>query len=325
MTRRPNSANDLINNFLYRPYMGSTQSVSDERTVMIENMYTRKLTEMCMSRFKWEGLPKSIDVRFLEYTLLHSGLAIVFKDELYDAILATRATPLGSFNLYDNPKRFQAYGTNYRGKIMSQKDCAPVWGTLTRSSTDIDIVRIYAHRIAQMDRTIEINTQNARRPKAIVLQEEEQTSVDNIINAINRGEPVVKLTEPDIMQRLERTLDFGVDPKSIEVLSVIRARVVNECMSLLGIDNANQDKKERLVAAEVDANDEQVSVGKSSILIPRQQGAELINRLFPEYNVTVSFDTGQESEEGSNDNLYDDAERDKGNSVPSDGMGEDSI
>lgn len=296
---RPNDATRMYNEF-NRLWLNHTQEDADE--IALQGMYRRKLTEQAIARFQWEGMPESIDLRWLEHKLFYANLALVFKDDRYGAIIATAATPRGDFNLYDNPRSFYAFGPSYPGKMLKQSECAPVWGNLTRFGTDADIVNIYSKRLARIDRTIDINVMSARRPKAIAMDEEEMLSIDNLINAINRGDPVIKVTNPGILERIERTLDFGIDPKGIEVLSVIRARLVNECMGMLGIDNANQDKKERLVAAEVDANGEQVDLGKHANLISREQAAELINHRFG-LNVTVGYSTDQE-EDITNAELY---------------------
>src|SRR5699024_8940304 len=74
-------------------------------------------------------------------------------------------------------------------------------------------------------------------------------------------------------------LDLGVEPDSIEKLHILRTRIWNECMGLLGIDNANQDKKERLVADEVDANSDKVALSRAVNLKSRQNAAEQINAM----------------------------------------------
>lgn len=302
---RPNDATLKYSEFNNRHLGLLTYSPNDSREQMIETMYRRKLTETALARFEWSDLPKSIDLRFLEWSLFYHGLVVIHFDERYGAIIANRARPEGNFNMYDNPRYFWAYGANYPGKRLRQDECAPVWGTISRMGTDNDIVNLYAHKLANIDRTIEINIRNARRPKAIAMEEEEMLSVDNIIQALDRGDPVIKVTNSQFLDRIERTLDFGVDPKSIEVLSVVRARIVNECMAMLGLDGANQDKKERLVAAEVDANAEQIDIGKRANLLSREQGVELINRTLGEkfgFECSVAYAT----EEEDDDNIYGD-------------------
>src|SRR5690606_31619781 len=77
------------------------------------------------------------------------------------------------------------------------------------------------------------------------------------------------------------------NPDHIEKLSIVRARLWNECMGLLGINNSNQDKKERLVSDEVKANDDQVSSSRRVNLNARQDAAEHINSV---YGLNISVD-----------------------------------
>jgi len=98
------------------------------------------------------------------------------------------------------------------------------------------------------------------------------------------------------MDLLPTALDLGINPDSLEKLHILRTRKWNECMTLLGIDNANQDKKERLVASEVDANDGQIQSSAGVALNARQHAAEEINRRWPMLKLSVEFDpdiTGQ--------------------------------
>ena len=80
---------------------------------------------------------------------------------------------------------------------------------------------------------------------------------------------------------------LGIDPMNLPNLMIAKSKLWNECMGLLGINNANQDKKERLVAAEVGANDDQVQATRNVALNARQIAAQQIS---DRYGLTVTVD-----------------------------------
>ena len=260
-----------------------------------ERFYVTRLTELSVNRFKWNNLPVSVDPRFLEMTLLNNGLAVFFQDENMaagigedGAYMALPATPAGQHNPTNNPTKFQINAVNYPNKKqLSARECVPIWANVTRTS-DRDLVDIYAHRLASLDMTLDINAMNARRTKTVVADENTRLSGANAARLIEEGAPVVYTNTP--LESMISVVDFAVDPKSIETLHVYKVRLWNECMMLLGIQGANQDKKERLVADEVHANKEQVDLNEHNALATRQLAAEQINRKYGT-NISVEFVT----------------------------------
>lgn len=263
------------------------------REIIIERMYTRILTELATNRFKWSGLPKSVNLRYLEMQLFYRALAVFFYDTGTERFLALAGSPAGHINMMQEPTAFQVYGSNYVGKTIGARNCVPIWANYLRMP-DTDIIRIFAERMANIDRTIEINLKNARRSKVAFVTENTALSVDNIVKQIDEGTPYIKASRS--MENVITAVDLGVEPHTIEKLSIIRARTWGECMTLLGIDNANQDKKERLVASEVDANDDQVNSTRWVNLNSRRTAAEQINDKYPGLNVTVDYNADIQTE-----------------------------
>jgi hypothetical protein len=154
---------------------------------------------------------------------------------------------------------------------------------------DLDIITLYSHKLAKFDRTIEIAADNMRKTKVVAASNEnERLSVMNALKSIVQGDEAVFVTDGGAaMISNMQVLDLGVDAMTLPNLMIARSKLWNECMGLLGINNANQDKKERLVAAEVGANDEQVEATRRIALNARQQAAKEIGRVF---GVTVTVD-----------------------------------
>lgn len=295
------------------------------RESAIESMLQRSIMNLAANRFKWEGLPESIDVRFLEMNLMFTALTVFYYDTEYEKYLAVKGNGAGFVNMIDNPISFTVIGpgvnmsatgdnamasffnktlsafdpTRHLGDAISDEErklkCVPIWANYMRTP-DMDLIKIYASRLAWLDRTLEINTKNARRNKVLKGTENTQLSTLNFARQLDAGEDGLLVT--GAMQDLEfiEALDLSVNPDSYDKLSILRTRVWNECMGLLGIDNANQDKKERLVAAEVGANDSQTDSIRYVNLNARQEACEHINQAFG-LNVSVNFRTEAEAEE----------------------------
>lgn len=277
---------------IFREFMtkGKFEEVNHaEREMIIRNMYTRVLLELATNRFQWHNLPDSVNMRFLELTLATKGMSIFYHDKDYGKFMALRGGTHMMPNIMDEPTFLRTAGQGvYRAKTLKAVqmgetitgEAVPIWSNYLRSP-DWDIISIYAHKLARLDTTIEINLGNARRTRVIAANPDQRMTMENINRQIDEGVPALKISDPELLNQLA-AIDLGIDPNSHEKLHVLRVRLWNECMGLLGINNANQDKKERLVVDEVNANDEQVDTTQAINLNARRQACDVINKRWPE-------------------------------------------
>jgi hypothetical protein len=283
-------------------------------------MWARQLTSLAVNRFKWINMPKTIDVRFLEMTLFHQALAVFYYNEKLGAYLAVQGVGTGYANFIQNPVSFNiiAPGMNFAGDPTQQiqspaflsafnpatdyekigkdaKKCGfPIWANYLRIP-DIDMIEIYARRLAMVDRTIEINTVNARQPKVLKASQGDQLTLTNISRQQDNGSNIIVVNGSSVDMDSIDVLDLGIDVKQLTELSLLKARMWNEVMGLLGIDNSNQDKKERLVASEVDANNGQTDSFRFIQLNARKQACEWINDTFPDLDIDVEYNVEVEA------------------------------
>lgn len=325
-SKRGGGADSIYRSHIFGDFNGyqPNNSVKREQSIMMNHV--RTLSELALNRFEWTGFPESVDTRFLELTLYHTALSIVYWDEDFDQLFAVRGSGSGFVNMLDNPVSFMVVGPSElnstiqdgMGKVMgirnksairayepgvhkdvSERDakklCVPIWANAFRHP-DIELIHIYATRLAWLDRTIEINTKNARRTKVLKTSQNVSLSAVNANRSLDQGDEIIQLTGPlNDMDWLE-AIDLSVDPDSYKELHILRTRIWNECVGLFGINGANQDKKERLVAAEVGANDEQIASMRYSALNARQDAAKKISKLFG-IDVKVNFRTINEQKE----------------------------
>lgn len=290
--------------------IGFKRNPANQREQSIEDMYIRLLSDLAINRFKWTNLPKEIDVRFLEETLFYFGLSVFYHDGRFDKYMALRGNSNGWFDYQNNPTAFNVVGNNfpsisvstirptsaptnlsifvdpdmtnldwkdYKGSKAPIGQAIPIWANYSRR-TDIDVVLIYAKRLANFDRTIEINSNNARQPKVLVTDENTNLSVTNMNRQIDEGQGHVKISNS--LTGSIQAFDLGINPDTIEKLDIVGDRHWNKCMRLLGIENSNQDKKERMVANEVNANADQTSTMRYRNLNARTGAADIINEIY---------------------------------------------
>lgn len=312
------NSTDYVGNSIYSNFLAPNQVPEQKDNVYQFHLW--KFLEMSMTRFTWKNLPDTVDKRFLELTLNFRSLA-VFYDMPGVGLMALRATPVGINNMQDNPTSFTLYGA--RGNTIRNvgiSECVPVWGSLLRWP-DYLIMSYYAGMIAEIMTTFYSNVISSRHPVVLVGDDNFKTSLTNIWRQVQEGQPMIGVYDDLGLTINDRvtSLDMKVDVKSLDSLQIAKDKLLNDCYSFLGIDNSNQDKKERLVASEVDANDSQIEHYRDIALIPRQQGVELLNERYgldasvewnaapvddtrnPSYGDDQTEDDGGDGSEPSND------------------------
>lgn len=273
-------------------YDGHLNNPAKNRLSLTEGMYFRQFAELAMARFKWVGLPDTIDERFLELMLFQRALAVFYWDKDYDRYLALRGSGNGNPNMYDNPKSFMVIGnTDIQSKTLAANNCVPIWANAVRMP-DHDVAMLFATKLGQVERTIEINLMAMRHPYVLACDDNTKQSMVNAFRQVQEGQPVIFGTQSlaDIMGQAQ-VLDMRIDKDVVLNLQAAKAKMWNECMTFLGINNSNQDKVERLVASEVDANNSQILMARNVALNARRRAVEDINR---KYNLSISVEWNTE-------------------------------
>lgn len=299
------SRRDGHDNFVDQLYAGFNRNSSRNRKQIYERMYVRVLTEICANRFKWEGLPNDVDKRFIELNLFRQALVVFFWDAEYERYFALRGAGAGKWNMYDNPTTFRVIGntmisrTLHPGKytlwengqaVAMPGNCVPIWANTLRTP-DWDIIYLQSSKLAEVERTIEITLQQMRTPWLFGVDDNERLSFINFMRQHQEGEPYIFGTNTltDDIEKKIKQFPLTIDREVVLNLQIAKSKIWNETMTLIGINNANQDKRERLVADEVSANDSQVEAVRNSALSARQYACEQINLRYPELTVSCEW------------------------------------
>lgn len=276
--------NDLILNFKNYEKMLNDLTFTD---------YYNRLSLLARVVFKWENLPNNIDEKWIEQFLFSEGKCMFFKHSELGLMVAS-CTDYGTLNPYNEPTMLKPVIPNYTdltiGGYENGSECV-----LIRNNDDMlptsRTIKLYAYKLAEIDRTIDVNIKAQKTPILIKCSEKQRVTLTNVYNQYKSNMPVIFGSKD--LDLSEVTVLNTSAPIVFPELEIQKHSIWNECMSFLGINNANQDKRERLVDDEVQANDEQVQMFAHIMLKAREKACEDINRIF-NTDIKVCFRSPEE-------------------------------
>lgn len=238
--------------------------------------YYNRLTELAISMFEWQNLPETVDERYLELGLFSNGMMVFFQDEIM-GYLGLRCMINGQFNVYRIPVGRRAYADNGYNKQLTDKDSVIIFNNMLHQNCIMDM-RMFAEKLADLDRSIIVNARAQKTPVLIQCGENERLSMLNLYKEYDGNAPVIYG-------------DKGMNAKGLSVLKTdspytadrlyqLKTEIWNEALTYLGISNVNLVKKERLVTDEVAKNQGGIVASRYSRLQARRQACEQINRMF---------------------------------------------
>ena len=238
-----------------------------------------RLMMITKSRYEWKNLPNGMNEKWIEDYLFSDGRCVFFKDET-KGYMVTALKQEGNLNFYNEEIYLRPYAINYddNGRVLENGiDCVIIKNN-DESLPSSPTMQIYAHKLTTIDRTIDVNILAQKTPIIISCSEKERLSLLQYIDKRNDNEPVIFVT--DKMNTGGIKVDDLRTPMVFKDLEQQKHMVWNEIMTYLGINNANMDKRERLVDDEVQANNEQVEACLNIGLKARQQAVKEINKIF---------------------------------------------
>ena len=258
----------------------SYKSVAQFSNNITFSYYYYKLMLIARALFEWEGLPNNMESRWIEKYLFTDGQCIFFKDPVLGYMVAGVAQN-GGVNCYDDPTTVMPIAPNYvysgTSPLMCGEDCYLIRNNDLRIP-EFSVVRYYAFKLANIERAIDVNIEAQKTPTIVRCTDKQRLSLKQAINQRRDNEPVMYVDESLDLDAIT-TLDLK-PPMVFKDLQVHKHMVINEFFTDIGVNNANMDKRERMVANEVEANNEQVKASEDVLLRNRQEACKNINRIF---------------------------------------------
>ena len=272
------------------------------------NNYTYRLFEMAMSRGHWSKMPKSIDLRYLEQTLITQGACVFFKDDVL-GYLCLPVVLNGKLDVYGNPYDFMAISDTGYNKKLDVNTGVIIYNNYLRMP-NIAEIRYYADRLYEYDRIIDVNVKAQKTPVLIKCDKNEILSMENVYQKYDGNQPVIygkKSLNDDNITVLKTDAPYIADK-----VYTLKQNIWNEALTQLGIPNSDTTKRERMIKDEVLTAQGAVIATRNSPEKMRQIACEKINKMFGldiwyQFD-SIDIDNTIKKEVSDDEPLHDDSE-----------------
>ena len=281
--------------FLANPFSGSKLTIQErfqkEAQIMNVDTYTywyARLVEIAIAGFEWKNLPPEIDPRFLEMILCFDGKALFYFDDDLGEYVALQFFNSSTLDIYREPFKRTAFSpaVNFRHKALDESESVIIWNNGLHLP-EILPLRLYARRLAECERTIDVNIKGQKTPKIIRSTNEERLTLENLFKKYDGNIPFIfgskNLADMQDITVLDTTVPYIADK-----VQILKRQLFAEALTYFGIENANTEKKERLVSDEVASNFGGVDIARRTRLNARKLACRKINERFG-LNIDVEF------------------------------------
>lgn len=277
-------------------YSNVVTTSTNPSTVHVRNNKTfeyfkRYLLKRAISVFDFK-LPTLWDANYFMYTLFVNGFISVLNVEPYGVIC--QQCGLMGYNLYYNPTQITVSNPNVTGIINRTigADCAVIKLQPDYSGV-MDIVEYFSAKLALLSEALDMNMLNSKLAYLFYATNKRQAeSFKKLFDNVMSGEPAVIVDTALKPENGEAINAFANNLKqnyiTPEMLSDMRT-LLNEFDSMIGLPNANTQKRERMITDEVLANDVETKSLSALWLETIKVGMESANRIFPGLNLNVEW------------------------------------
>lgn len=241
--------------------------------------YLDRFRMLATSLFTWENLDKYAGTgasRFLEQSLYENGRACFVKDDEL-GYLALKVNPSDKLNVYMLPTRVMAWSIGYN-KDYDFDDVVYIMNNELMKPT-MAIMELFATRMYETERTIDNNLIAQKTPILIEGDTKTILTLKNVYMQYSGNTPFIFGNKQfDISNKLNVLKTDA--PYLIDKLDLHKHQIFNEALTVLGINNANMDKKERLITDEVESNDQLINYYLNCFYKTRKKACDEINEKY---------------------------------------------
>lgn len=247
--------------------------------------YLNRLTELSVSMFEWKNLPPTVDARYLELHLFETGSMVYFDDDVIGN-LCLDCLPSGRLDVYGNPVLRRAYsGYNNYQKLLKESNSVIIWNNYLHTNSILE-VKMFARRLYNLDRIIDVNANAQKTPVLIQGTEQQRLTLKNLYKEFDGNSPFI-FGDKNLDLNSLKCLQTGA-PYVCDKLYNLKQMYWNEALTYLGINNTGAQKRERMLSIESTQAQGGTISSRYSRLQSRREAVEKINAMFGT-NIEVNY------------------------------------
>ena len=259
--------------------MGKKKDVKKEALIRNNQTYIDyydRLKLLSTSLFTYEGLDDIFGYgasRFLENALFSKGKAVFVKDPTR-GFMVCNANPSDQLNIYNLPTAVEAFNIGYNKKFLLD-DCVLIMNNEMQKPTS-STVELFAYRMYDIQRTMDVNLTAQKTPVLLMGDEKSMLTLQNVYEQWSGNCPVI-FGDKNYGLDQNTTVLSTEAPYLLDKLALYKHEVWNECLTFLGINNANTDKNQVVLTPEINANNDLVNFYLNCTYSTRKKAVDLMN------------------------------------------------
>lgn len=241
--------------------MGNAKLMNLKQTQDRKLMWFMRMQRLSASSIRWSGLPKYLDITWLEQCLTRSGSAIIVRDDVTGRFYVGQNASCGPLDIDGYPIYRSLIFRNGKQIWATSEESVIIYNNPLRTG-DYWMYEIIADEMCNIDMAVRVNISTQKTMPIIPIKENQLLSAKNLMYEREMNEPY-RFVDPNGLNvdAFARAMQFD-NRKSFTAdnMIAVQRELWNRALTIIGINNANVEKRERVNIAEANSNLDEIAI-----------------------------------------------------------------
>lgn len=280
----------MENNYFdfYQNYKTALAKLGIDEKLHFRDLYN--IVSLKVSMFKYEDLPsKSLLSENVETALLFSNHLCWAKISATQEVVLCRYNQVGEWDIYANPTQVNLIAFNGANLGTQNWEDIVLFKDNPIDTIPYLMIKEYVDIINETENTLMVNMNTLRLPLMFICSPQNKATVNAFLTKMKRADATAVICDKSFANNIQ-TADIKIPISPLDIYE-IRNKYKQELLVSLGI-YAVDEKRERLVTAEVSSRNDYADLIYTMLIDSRRQSIEKVNKKFgTNIKIVESYDT----------------------------------